>query len=250
MPLTPEQSVYQFVDTDLSTSVNESASVQKAPPRLTLERLSALTDGVLAIAMTILVLGIDIPVDHLFSEQGLFAFLKRMEPALIAYAASFWLAAAYWVQHHAAFHYLRFADRRLIWLNILFLFPVTLLPFVTKLRAIYVTEPYVVVLFGSVHIASSLAFGGLWRYCISHPHLLRKPMERSVARSMTFRILAAPLVDVLAILVSFVNHRLSAYLFLAMPLLYLSHRTVDSHWDDAGRPESADHPGEKTSTTV
>ena len=47
---------------------------------------------------------------------------------------SFWLVAAYWIQHHAVYHYIHHADRALVWLNLLFLFPITLLPFATNSR--------------------------------------------------------------------------------------------------------------------
>ena len=59
------------------------------------DRLNGFTDGVLAIVITLLVLGIDIPEDHTFSEQGLIAFLLRISRDVIMYAASFLLIAAY-----------------------------------------------------------------------------------------------------------------------------------------------------------
>jgi hypothetical protein len=83
----------------------------------TVDRLKGLTDGVLAIVITILVLGIDIPEDHMFSEQGLVAFLLRISRDVLMYAVSFWLIGAYWVQHHAVFQYLRYCNRSLMWLN-------------------------------------------------------------------------------------------------------------------------------------
>ena len=100
------------------------------------ERLNAFTDGVLAIVITILVLGIDIPEDHKFSEQGLIAFLSKISRDVVMYAASFLLVGAYWVQHHSVFQFLGRCNRVVIWLNILFMFPLTLAPFLTKLKAI------------------------------------------------------------------------------------------------------------------
>ena len=58
--------------------VEMTEKISSISSRLTVDRLKGFTDGVLAIVITILVLGIDIPEDHKFSEQGLFAFLSRI----------------------------------------------------------------------------------------------------------------------------------------------------------------------------
>jgi uncharacterized membrane protein len=121
-----------------------------------LDRCKALVDGVFAIVVTLLVLGIDIPTDHRFSEQGLVAFLERIGFDLVIYAVSFWLAGTYWVQHAAIMHFFRNGSRKLIWLNLFFLFPVTLLPFVTELKGTYRDEALVTLLFGVVQIVIGL----------------------------------------------------------------------------------------------
>lgn len=73
-------------------------STPRSQPIFGVERISALSDGVIAIAITILVLGIDIPENHDFTEQGLMDFLAKLEPRLIAYTTSFILVAVYWIQ--------------------------------------------------------------------------------------------------------------------------------------------------------
>jgi uncharacterized membrane protein len=128
------------------------------------DRINAFTDGVLAIVITILVLGIDLPEDHKFSEQGLVSFLVRISRDVTMCAASFWLIGAYWIQHHAIFHFLKYCNRTLLWLNILFMFPLTLMPFLTKLKAVYHADVIVVPLFGSAFIVSGLILLGIWRY--------------------------------------------------------------------------------------
>lgn len=85
-----------------------------------LDRCKALVDGVFAIVVTLLVLGIDVPTDHRFSEQGLVAFLERIGFDLLIYAVSFWLAGTYWVQHAAIMHFFRNGSRKLVWLNLFF----------------------------------------------------------------------------------------------------------------------------------
>ena len=198
---------------------------------LTLDRLKNFTDGVLAIVITLLVLGINIPEGHNFSEQGLAPFLWRLKEDVIMYAASFWLIAAYWVQHHAVFQYLRYCNRTLMWLNILFLFPITLIPFLTKLKVVYRTDEQVVIPFGAAFMASGLILLGIWRYVISHPELLEPPdLDPSVVRSMTRRILMGPVISVAAVCLSFLDIDLGTIAFCTIPLFYLSHPLIDSGW--------------------
>ncbi len=196
-----------------------------------LDRINALADGIFAIVVTLLVLGIDIPENHNFSEQGLLVFLQRIGYHVLFYAISFWLAATYWIQHAAIMHYFRVGNRTLIWLNLLFLFPVTLLPFITELRGVYRHEALTTVIFGAVQIFIGLALQLLWKYAVSHPHLLYCAVEEAVRRKVAWRMLISPiLLSVIAVAVSFLSIHLSALLFLSIPLYYLSHRDMDRNW--------------------
>ncbi|HYE34506.1 TMEM175 family protein [Methylocaldum sp.] len=200
-----------------------------------LDRCKALADAVVAIVMTLLVLSIDVPSDHRFSEDGLFAFLERIGFDLFIYGVSFWLAGTYWVQHAAIMHHFRQGSRMLAWLNLLFLFPVTLLPFVTKLKSVYREEALVILLFGAVQILIGLALIALWTYTVSHPHLLIRPVEAAVRRRVTRRMFMSPvMVSVAAIPISFVNVHLGTLFFLSIPLYYLSHRVIDRSGSDPG----------------
>jgi uncharacterized membrane protein len=200
--------------------------------KLPLDRLNALTDGVAAIAITLLVLGIDIPEDHLFSEQGLIKFMHRIGHDVIIYGISFWIIAAYWIQHHAMFHYFRYSNRTLVWLNALFLFFLTLIPFLAKLKSTYKHDAEAVLFVGVGYIAASLSLMAIWRYAISQPGIQRRhPVDSVAKRSMTLRILAAPLISMIAIGLSFINVSMGTACFLAIPLFYISHRLVDARWD-------------------
>jgi uncharacterized membrane protein len=198
-----------------------------------LERCTALTDGVFAIVVTLLVLGIELPSDHNFSEDGLYKFLERISFELMLYAISFWLAVTYWLQHAAIMHYCREGNRTLIWLNLLFLFPVTLLPFVTELRGSYRHEALMTVLFGALQIFIGLALILLWNDSKSNSDLLTRPIDEAFRRKVMWRMLVSPIiVSVIAMGFSFVNIHVSALFFLSIPLYYLSHREIDRNWTE------------------
>ncbi|WP_024297164.1 TMEM175 family protein [Methylomicrobium lacus] len=203
-----------------------------------LDRCKALVDGVFAIVVTLLVLGIDVPTDHRFSEQGLIAFLGRIGFDLLIYAVSFWLAGTYWVQHAAIMHFFRNGSRTLVWLNLFFLFPVTLLPFITELKGAYRDEPLVTLLFGGVQIVIGLALIALWRYAVLHPHLLTHKIEEDTRRQVTRRMIVSPIIiSLIAIPVSFLSLHLSTIIFLSIPLYYLFHPMLDRNWSNSEMSE-------------
>ena len=198
--------------------------------RLTLDRLNCLSDGVIAIVLTLLVLGIDIPQHHDFSADGLISFLAKVEYQATVYAVSFVLIASYWMQHNVMFHFFRFGSRGLAWLNLLFLFQLTLLPFTTKLIGTYRNEPLPILVYGTVHVACGCSLGYIWWYANRAAPIVWPRIDLGVARSMLRRILAGPVVSLVAMGVAFFNVRMAHVVFLSMPFLQFSHRTVDTHW--------------------
>ena len=98
------------------------------------ERLKALADGVFAIAMTLLVLQLSVPVAKgLSKETELLRELGKLLPEFLIYVLSFMILGVFWVIHHSIFGFVRRYDTTLVWLNILFLMFVSLIPFSTAL---------------------------------------------------------------------------------------------------------------------
>jgi uncharacterized membrane protein len=98
------------------------------------ERLKALADGVFAIAMTLLVLQLGVPVARGFSREAeLLRELGKLWPEFLIYVLSFMVLGVFWFMHHAVFSVVRMFDTTLVWLNILFLMFVSLIPFSTAL---------------------------------------------------------------------------------------------------------------------
>ena len=91
------------------------------------DRVAALTDGVFAIVLTILVLEIAVPEN--LSEASLRHVLEELRPTVVAWVISFFITAMYWVAHRDLFMRVRAVNRDVVWLNMLFLLPVGLIPF-------------------------------------------------------------------------------------------------------------------------
>jgi len=105
-----------------------------------MERLTALSDGLFAVAMTLLVLDLRVPVStagRAFSEHGLADALLRLGPSFAAYLLSFTMLGTFWLAQHTLLGILGRCDRSLTWINLGFLFVVSLLPFSAALLAHY-----------------------------------------------------------------------------------------------------------------
>jgi uncharacterized membrane protein len=104
-----------------------------------LERISGLSDGIFAVAMTLLVLGIAVPAGAaVHSEQNLVSALQNLAPSLVAYGMSFLTLGIFWVGQGAQIRLLVRSDRHYAWLNLAFLMFVCLLPFTTGLLARFI----------------------------------------------------------------------------------------------------------------
>lgn len=113
------------------------------------DRLCAFSDGVVAIAITLLVLGLEVPSVHDVPEQELRDYILGQHP-ILGFVCSFVLIGIYWLQHYAVFHFIDRADRILVALNGLFLMCVSFVPFPTGIQAAYRDDELAMVFYGAL----------------------------------------------------------------------------------------------------
>jgi uncharacterized membrane protein len=100
------------------------------------ERLAALSDGVFAVAMTLLVLDLRAPaVEAIHSERDLWAGMAALGPRLLMYILSFMTLGIFWVGQQTQLNHLARSDRSLSWMHLVFLFAISVMPFSTSLLA-------------------------------------------------------------------------------------------------------------------
>ena len=163
-----------------------------------LSRIGAFSDGVLAIAVTLLVLNIDVPQLSRDSMQELPGKLVDLWPDLLAYALSFAVIGRYWIVHHRIFGMLRAVDGRFITLNLTFLGLTALMPFTTEVLARYGDQPAATMSYGTVIALASFATWSLVNYAKRHD--LVKPVAAEAARRFgTLQALALPAVFALSV---------------------------------------------------
>jgi uncharacterized membrane protein len=142
-------------------------------------RVEAFSDGVFAIAVTLLVLELKVP--HQEGGPSLRAALLRQWPSYLALTTSFATIVIMWINHHMLFTHIRRVDRPLLLLNAAVLFGVTLVPFPTALAASYIQhqgEEVAAAVLSGTFLMTAIAFNVLWRYASSvrrTPPMLREP---------------------------------------------------------------------------
>src|ERR1700730_15748851 len=150
-------------------------------------RIEALSDGVFAIAMTLLVLDLRVPVN--IPHDELLDAVIGLKPQLLAYFVSFMVLAVYWIGHHNQFHWIRHSDRTLLWINIFFLMSIAFLPFSTSLLASYNQEKTAVIIYGVNVSFSGLALYFHWLYASGKGKLIEESANKRMIYITKFRIL-------------------------------------------------------------
>ena len=175
-------------------------------------RLNALSDGVFAIAITLLVLNIEVPdVPPRRVAQELPTQLIGLVPDLLSYLISFLVIGAYWMAHRAVFRGIRSLDRKLIWLNTLFLMFVAFLPFPTALLDKYPGDRLTVAIYAGSLAIARLPLTGIWWYATKDRRLVHNNIDASEIRLHRIRGIGIPLVFLLSIAVSFISIRAAMF---------------------------------------
>ena len=162
-------------------------------PVLKTARLEAFSDGVFAIAITLLVIEIKVPEDtsHLMQQLG------HLWPSYLGYVISFLVIGLIWANHHAMFDHIASADRALLFLNTILLLLVALIPFTAGVFASALRnhegERTAVVLYGALLVAGGLPFNAIWEYARRGHRLLGDTINPDEARRMSRRFLLGPL---------------------------------------------------------
>ncbi len=187
-------------------------------------RIEAFSDGVFAIAITLLVLGIEVPKAHKLGEgDSLFLALIKLWPHYLAYAISFITILAKWVNHHRIFSFIQRTDHSFLYWNGLLLLFITFMPFPTALLAEYLMHPEANTagaVFAGTYVASAFAFKGLWHHASKNGRLLAENVDEREIQQITRQYRFGPVMYLAAFALSFVSVGLSVGLCLCMAVFF------------------------------
>jgi len=150
-------------------------------------RLEALSDGVFAIAITLLVLDLAVPARTPVRNGGLGSALAHQWPSYFAYLVSFLVIGIIWVNHHTMFSKVGLVDRPVLFANLALLLVVSALPFPTRLLAEYLTagsdSHTAAAVYSSTMLVMGLAYSVLWIVVTRDVGLLHEHVDPVASRA-------------------------------------------------------------------
>ncbi len=184
-------------------------------------RLEAFSDGVIAVAITLLIL--DIRVPPFDAKIPLLQALLNGGITYLGYVTSFTIIGLFWANHHYMFKYIRQTDHFLLLLNTLALMCLVFIPFTTALLVAHFDDGYATtaaMVYSSSLLLTSILYNIVWWYASTHPHLLDSGLTSQVIQQMTRRYFVSIPLYFVTLLVSALNVEVSLVLYIAIALLY------------------------------
>lgn len=183
-------------------------------------RLEAFSDGVFAIAITLLVLDIGIQRSEF---DDLWHAIGAQWPSYLGYATSFLTIGGLWLAHHSILRRLDQADANVMRINLLLLMFVAFLPFPTKLVAEAIdnssAESAAVIFYGLTLLAISVASSGLWRYITAHRDLLADDVSDEEVRAIASRTEPSVGFYVVVVALALLAPQVAAFGYLAIAIV-------------------------------
>lgn len=187
---------------------------------VTPSRLETFSDGVLAIAITLLILEIRVDVDG----QSLARALLEIWPSYLAYVTSFLTIGIIWINHHAIFDLAVKVDRPILFLNTLLLMAVAFSPFPTRLVAEFLREGHdertAALAYGLTFVVMAILFQAIWRLLSWRRRCIRPDVPQETLDAITRSFNPGIAIYAGATAIAFVSPLASVLLYLAIAVFY------------------------------
>ena len=184
-------------------------------------RLETFADGVMAIAITLLILEVKSPD---VEGSRLTAALAHQWPSYAAYVVSFLTIGIIWVNHHHMFKLVERSTHAFLMLNVVFLMTIAALPWPTALVAEHLRDSgrtIAAVVYGLTMVSVAIMFNVVWWYASKDLRLLDQRLDAQALRKATRNYLVGPIVYGIATLVALVNPWVSLAIYAALAVYWL-----------------------------
>jgi uncharacterized membrane protein len=198
----------------------ETAAVETI--HLTKSRLEALSDGVFAFAMTLLVIGMELPKKTEIVQSQAYALnlLSSLYSDFFHYVLAFLILGALWLSHHIEVHPLKSLDRIYIWLNLGALLFVALLPFSTSFSGDFPHVPIGAIIFELNLLAIGMGMYFQWVYATGKSRLVEPGLNPGFVRHVAISTLVVPVVSFVGILIALTGSNWSTIVYLSTPFMW------------------------------
>ncbi len=187
---------------------------------LTKSRLEGLTDGIFAFAMTLLVIGLNIPdkASLIQSTPYVSNLLVSLYSDFFHYVLAFLILGAFWLSHHVELHPIRALDRTFVWLNLGTLLFVAMLPFSTSFSGDFPGVPLGAIVFELNLFAIGIGMFLQWKYATGKDRLVEPGMNPGFVRKMSNRTLVVPCISLAGIVIALIGFTGSTIVYLTIPV--------------------------------
>ena len=190
-------------------------------------RVEAFSDGVFAVAITLLVLNIQPPslsTPQLLVDSALGDYLRHQLPMLLAFVTSFATIGIMWINHHRLFIHIKRTDNTLLVLNLLLLLMIVFIPYPTALLAqqyaVYPSGNLAAKVYCGTDVIMAVCFNLLWRYASFRNRLLSKDADPLAVRAISRQYVFGPILYLISFGLAWVNVPASIILTFMLALFF------------------------------
>ena len=187
-------------------------------------RQEALSDGVFAVAITLLAFELTVPAAKtLGPHRDLASALRDQWPEYLAYGLSFATILIMWVNHHNLFRIIKRTDHLFLILNGLLLMVITAIPFATSLLATYIERPdrnAAQVVYSGLSLVMALTYFVMWHYAAWDLRLLDKKMDRRLVDTISTQFAFGPPCYIAAFVLAFISAQASLALCIVLAVFF------------------------------
>ena len=192
---------------------------------LSTRRLEAFSDGVFAIAITLLILEIKVPHIDAAAGESLLSALAAQRVSYGAYFDSFLMIGIYWINHHYIFRFYTGTNHVFNLLNLIFLMSIAFLPYPTAVFSEYIEIPgqerAAVMFYAFGRLLPALSFCLMWLYASRNYRLIDRRLDETFVRHLRRQYSASVVIYIFTILVAWWNWQIGLAMCLGLSLLYL-----------------------------
>jgi uncharacterized membrane protein len=186
-------------------------------------RIEAFSDGVFAIAITLLVLQLKVPQESDVKEIPLVTQLLSQWPAYVSFVISFAFIGIMWINHHRLFNHIYRSDNNLMILNLLLLMGVTAVPFPTAVLAEHLghfDDRDAAMFYNGVYVVIALMFNALWRYAAHKGRLLGHDANMRIAAAISRQYALGPFLYLACFALAWISVAASLALNIAIAVMF------------------------------
>ena len=190
------------------------------------DRIAAFSDGVFAVAITLLVLNIDVPqVSRQLVDVKLPAEVWALWPKFGAFAISFVMIGFFWIFHHMMFRVIRRHTPLFMWMNLMLLMCIVFIPFSAALFSEYPSTEIATMFYSGSWAVPSLVLALMWWYAIRDRRLVDKDYDTMAGRHAIYAFLNTGLIFLLSMPIALINVSAAQYFWLLLiPTQFLQGR--------------------------